>query len=196
MNYDRILIPVGVALWSVSQSKPTTFHETRLILKWRKFGKKIRISLLNKKWMFLQNRLCSWKFSITVNFDGWIGWSGHPSIIAWWPLTRSWFRFWFWWQFNGDFFDRLVSLFFFAQFDSRFYFCIFWIFRSCFIICANEDRLGSTRTAQTLGQTRLAEIYFKNGTYWIYSELPKHLDSFRWDLWRLEPHRNSKFSCH
>ena len=146
-------------------------------LKGWKFGKKIWISLLNEKWVFLQNWLCPRKFSIWVNFDGRIVLSGHPSLIGWRPLTRSRFRFW--WQFNGDFFDWLVSLLFFAQFDSRFYFCIFWIFRSCFIICANEDRLGSTRTAQTLGQTRLAEIYFKNGTYWIYSELPKHLDSFR-----------------
>ena len=114
----RNRIPHSTYVWNPSK-----------ILKRWKFGEKIRISLLNKKWVFLQNWLCPRKFSIWVNFDGSVVLSGHPSVIGWRPLTRSWFRFWFWWQFNGDFFDRLVSLFFFAQFDSRFYFCIFWIFR-------------------------------------------------------------------
>ena len=137
------------------QSSKYKGYELRLrnslkILKRWKFGEKIWISLLNKKWVFLQNCLCSRKFSIRVNFDGRKVLSGHPCFVGWRPLTRSWFRFWFWWQFNGDFFERLVSLFFFAQFDSRFYFCVFWIFWSCFIIWTKVDRLGPTRTAQIL----------------------------------------------
>ena len=111
-------------------SQSTYIWNPSKILKRWKFGEEIRISFLNKKRMFFQNWLCPRKFSIWVNFRWRVGFSGDPCFIGWRPLTRSWSRFWFWWQFNGDFFDRLVSLFFFAQFDSRFYFCIFWIFES------------------------------------------------------------------
>ena len=145
--------------------------------------------------MFFQNWLCPRKFSIWVNFRWRIGFFGDPCFIGPRPLTRSWFRFWFWWQFKGDFFDRLVSLFFFAQFDSWFYFCIFWISRSFLIIWTEMDRLQPTRTAWThrlwakghffltyerlVMAVELTKIFKKVGTYWIYSELPKHWDSFR-----------------
>lgn len=42
------------------------------------------------------------------------------------PLTRSWFRFWFFWQFNmGNSFDWLILLIFFSELNPGFYLCIF-----------------------------------------------------------------------
>ena len=138
--------------------------------------------------MFLQNWLCSRKFSIWVNFSRRIGWSRHPCFIGRRPLTRSWFRFWFWWQFNGDFFDRLVSLFFFAQLNSWFYFCVFWISYYIFVgsllhqsgrSCANSNFTRPKRSSFLLLTVDFAQMFKTVGTYWIYNELPKHLDSFR-----------------
>ena len=99
MNYPWINLSVN------SPSSDSSIHEVPS-LKRGEFWEKIWISFLNKKWMFLQNWHCSRKSSM------WVDHSGRWSLIWWRPLTR--FRFCFWRQFNGHFFDRLVTLFLFS----------------------------------------------------------------------------------